>query len=105
MLEAVSLAPSTPFPKTTNIFNKPRTGYSVGNPWNGVDFVTQNSGEVLFGVCLQLNNYIVGANCLSYNPPGMSPSRSTTSGILSGSTLIKTYTFTDIRVPSLCTLL
>src|SRR5918992_2252711 len=69
MLEAVSLAPSTPFPKTTNIFNKPRTGYSVGNPWNWVDFVTQNSGKVLFGVCLQLHHHIVGSNYLSYNPP------------------------------------
>jgi hypothetical protein len=94
-----------PFPKTTNIFNKPRTGYSVGNRWNRVDFVTQNSGQVLFGVCLQLHHHVVGSNYLSDNPPGMSPRRSSTSGILSGSTLIKIYAFTDIEVPLLLYLL
>src|SRR5918992_1924494 len=75
MLKAASFTPRTAFPKAANIFNKPRTGCSVTNPWNGADFVTQNSGKVLFGICLQLNNYIVGPNYLSYNPSrnGMQP--------------------------------
>jgi hypothetical protein len=104
-MHLVSLTSSTPFPKTTNIFNKPGTGYSISNPWNRVDFVTQNSGQVLFGVGLQLNYHVVGSNYLSDNPPGMSPRRSSTSGILAGSTLIKIYAFTDIEVPLLLYLL
>src|SRR5918992_2066247 len=102
MLKAASFTPRTAFPKAANIFNKPRTGCSVTNPWNGADFVTQNSGKVLFGICLQLNNYIVGPNYLSYNPSrnGMQPLKHF--WILSGSTLIKTYAFTDIGDLSLC---
>src|ERR671918_139479 len=53
---------------TTNISNIPRTGYSVGNPLNGADAVAQDSGNILSGVCLQLNHHIVRSNYLSYNP-------------------------------------
>src|SRR5918992_2333589 len=53
---------------TTNISNIPRTGYSVGNSLNGADAVAQDSGNILSGVCLQLNHHIVRSNYLSYNP-------------------------------------